>query len=153
MTDDSATDFIEPFEGFSTTPYLDPARVWTIGFGSTRDASGNPVTADTAAVTRDEATGLLRRDLTRAAMEVSSDVHVPLTQNERVALEDFIYNVGAGNFRASTLLRELNAGRYDLAAAQFDLWDHAGGVVLAGLLRRREAERAEFLKPTQGTSA
>lgn len=51
-------------------------------------------------------------------------------------------------FAGSTLLRDINAGRMDLAAAQFDAWDHAGGQVLAGLLRRREAERAEFLKGT-----
>ena len=118
--------------------------MWTIGFGSTRDSSGAPVTADTPPVTEDDARALAKRDLLSAAAEVTRDVQVTLNDQQTAALEDFIYNLGAGNFRSSTLLRKLNAGDYDGAAAEFDKWDRAGGQVLAGLLRRRQAETDLF---------
>jgi GH24 family phage-related lysozyme (muramidase) len=89
----------------------------------------------TSAITEAEACALVKRDLTASNITVSSVCHVPLTADERAALDDFVYNLGAGNFRSSTLLKLLNAGDYAGAASQFDLWDHAGGVVLAGLLR------------------
>jgi lysozyme len=136
----------EEFEGFSAKPYRDPAGVWTIGYGSTHDQLGHPITAHTPAITKVIAEGLMRRDLTKAAIEVSADVHVPMTKEERAALIDFVYNVGIGAFKASTLLRKLNAGDYHGAADEFARWDQAGGHVLAGLIRRRAAERAEFLK-------
>ena len=60
------------------------------------------------------------------------------------ALVDFIFNLGAGNFRSSTMLKLLNAGNYHAAAGEFEKWDRCGGVELAGLLRRRQAEEAEF---------
>jgi lysozyme len=103
----------------------------------------------TSAITEAEACALVKRDLTASNMTVSSVCHVPLTADERAALDDFVYNLGAGNFRSSTLLKLLNAGDYAGAAAQFDLWDHAGGVVLAGLLRRRQAETDLFEKDIQ----
>lgn len=140
----SAANFAAPFEGFSPRPYLDPANVWTIGYGSTRDAAGNPVTASTAPVTEQQALRLMARDMDSAAAEIEADVKVPLTDNQRVALADFIYNLGAGNFRSSTLLKKLNAKDYAGAAAEFNKWNHAGGKVLAGLLHRREAERKLF---------
>ena len=59
-------------------------------------------------------------------------------------LVDFVFNVGEGAFRGSRLLQFLNAGDFASAAAQFELWDHAGGVVNLGLLRRRQAEAALF---------
>jgi lysozyme len=135
---------MESFEGFSATPYRCPAGVWTIGFGSTRDITGSPVCATTSAVGRDSAALLARRDLMAAAKEVAQDVHVALTDNQKAALEDFIYNLGCGNFRASTLLRKLNAGDYAGAAAEFVKWDRAAGKELAGLLRRRQAETKLF---------
>jgi len=139
----------EQFEGWSAVPYQDPAGVWTIGYGSTRDLSGNPVTASTPALTTEQGQQLLIRDMTAAAQAVEQGVHVPLTDGQRAALVDFVYNLGAGNFNSSTLLKDINAGDMAGAAAQFDLWDHAGGKVLAGLLRRREAETALF----KGTAA
>jgi lysozyme len=73
-------------------------------------------------------------------------VHVPLTQNQFDALVSFVFNLGVGNFRTSTLLKKLNAGDNDGAAQEFGRWIHAGGKALPGLVRRREAERALFLK-------
>lgn len=137
-----AESIAEPFEGFSTTPYRCPAGVWTIGFGSTRDADGNPVTASTPPVTKDQARKLMERDMHAALVAVRTSVHTPLTRFEEGALADFVYNVGVGNFRASTLLRKLNAGDHAGALAELPKWNLAGGKVLAGLVRRRAAEKA-----------
>lgn len=143
---DEAAQLATSFEGFSATPYWDPnGRVWTYGFGSTRDLNNNPVTATTQPVTRIQAVGLMRRDMTRAATVVSETVRVPLTEHERAALDDLIYNIGEGNFEGSTLLRKLNAGD-PTVADEFLKWNKSGGHVLAGLVRRRAAERAVFLK-------
>lgn len=141
-----AADFAAPFEGFRPRPYLDPVNVWTIGYGSTRDKDNQPVTAGTPPVTEAEARDLMARDMKACAGEIERDCKVPLTVDQKVALLDFIYNLGAGNFRSSTLLKKLNAGDYAGAAAEFDNWDHAGGVVLAGLLKRRQAETDLFKK-------
>ena len=134
----------ESFEGFSSKPYLCPAKVWTIGNGSTRDANGNPVTATTPDVTPAQADALMQRDLKAAYVELARDVKVPLTDEQGAALLDFIYNLGGGNFRSSTLLRKLNARDYAGVSDEFLRWDHAGATVMAGLTRRREAERKLF---------
>ena len=143
---DAAVELVTQFEGFSATPYQDPVGVWTIGYGSTRDCRMAPVCATTAPVTPTEGALLIKRDLTSACQTVVGDVQVPLNDNQRAALEDFIYNLGVGNFKSSTLLRKLNSGDYAGAAAEFDKWDMAGGKVLAGLLRRRQAETDLFGK-------
>lgn len=153
---DQAAAIGEPFEGFSATPYLCPAGVWTIGFGSTRDATGAPVCATTPAITRSQARQLAERDLRAALCEINRDVpKVRLTPLQEGALLDFVYNVGSGNFRTSTLLRKLNAGDLAGAAAEFAKWNLAGGKILAGLVRRRAAEQALFLAglPTPTASA
>lgn len=150
---DQAERLGEQFEGFSAVPYRCPAGVWTIGFGSTRDSASNPVCATTAPITRDQAKVLAERDLRGALCEVQRDVHVPLTPMEEGALLDFIYNVGCGNFRASTLLRRLNAGDFVGCAAEFARWNMGGGKVLAGLVRRRGVERAMFAGGLPGVTA
>lgn len=141
---EEAVAIAEPFEGFSAAPYRDPAGVWTIGFGSTRDAYGKPVTAHTAPVSRAQAEELLRRDMRAALEAVENGVRVPLNAVQEGALADFVYNVGSGAFRASTLLRKLNAGDYAGAAEEFPKWNRGGGRILAGLVRRRAAEKAAF---------
>ena len=139
---DAAVDLEKPFEGFSAPPYLCPAKVWTIGYGSTRDLSGRAVTSTTAPITEGQASLLAHRDMKTAVQEVVSDVRVALTVNQAAALADFVYNLGGGAFRTSTLLRLINANRFDDAAVEILKWCHASGVVLAGLLRRRQAEAA-----------
>lgn len=138
--------FSEPFEGFSAVPYRCPAGVWTIGLGSTRDSHGYPVLPTTPQVTIAEARTLALRDMAVAFTAVAHDVKVRLDVNQEAALTDFVYNLGAGAFKSSTLLRDINSGNMAAAEAQFDLWDHSGGKVLAGLLRRRNAELALFKK-------
>jgi lysozyme len=132
------------FEGFRNYAYQDPAGIWTQGFGATRDGNGQPITAASPPITLSTGLAWLQRDMASAFATISDEVKVPLTDDERAALADLIYNIGAGNFASSTLLRLLNAGDYAGAAAQFCRWDIAGGQVLAGLLRRRQAEAALF---------
>ena len=139
-----AANLATQFEGFRNFPYRDPVGVWTIGYGSTRDGSGNPITANTPCIAHATALAWLQRDMAAAFDAIARDITVPLTDGEEAALADFIYNLGEGNFASSTLLRLLNARDYAGAAAQFDRWDYAGGQVLAGLLRRRQAETALF---------
>jgi lysozyme len=95
-------------------------------------------------ITQAQADAWLLEDILWAAEVVNRVVTVTLTQGEFDALTDFVFNDGSGNFESSTMLRLLNSGNYAGAAAQFDLWDHAGGQVVAGLLRRRQAETTEF---------
>lgn len=136
-----ALDIIKKFEGFSEKAYPDPAHGWrvpTIGYGTTAGVK----MGDT--ITKARAEELLREDVKRFEEQVLRLVKVPLTQGQHDALVSFVYNLGAGNLSDSTLLRLLNAGDYAGAAAQFDRWNKAGGKVLAGLVRRRAAERALF---------
>jgi lysozyme len=94
--------------------------------------------------TQEQAEQWLQEDIQSAADAVNRLVTVELTQQEFDALVDFTFNLGAGNLQSSTLLRLLNSGDYTGAAGEFDKWDRAGGQVLAGLLRRRQAEADMF---------
>lgn len=131
---------IKEFEGLRLQAYQCSANVWTIGYGHTADVGENDV------ITEEEALHFLHQDLAESERAVNQYVHVPLTQNQFDALVSFVFNLGAGNFRNSTLLKKLNAGDDDGAAQEFGRWIHVGGKALPGLVRRREAERALFLK-------
>ena len=85
------------------------------------------------------------QDTKKAAATVNAKVTSDITQEEFDALVDFVFNVGAGNFAASTLLKKVNAGDIHGAAAEFEKWDMAAGKHMAGLLKRRHAEAEEFL--------
>ena len=141
-----AVSFIRQKEGFSSTVYLDSAGLPTIGYGhllSAREADSYPAGISTA-----DAERLLMTDIAPARGAVDSGVKVPLTQNQYTALISFVYNVGTGAFRGSTLLRKLNAGDYAGAALEFQRWNKAtvGGqkVVIAGLTNRRASEAILF---------
>ena len=139
---DKAVDLVAEFEGFSPVPYQDIGGCWTIGYGSTRDIDGRPVTAHTPQISIATAMMLARRDLEKAAIEVDANVRIALTDDQVAALEDFIYNVGSKAFRSSAMLRKLNAGDIDGACAELQRWCHVSGNVIEGLLRRRQAEAA-----------
>lgn len=136
---------IKSFEGFKTKAYLCPAGVWTIGWGSTRIFGGKVQPNQIISVA--DAQQQFEIDLWQFEGVVGREVKVPLTENQRAALVSLCYNIGPANFTSSTLLRKLNAGDYAGAAEQFDRWNKAGGKALAGLTRRREAEKRLFLKP------
>lgn len=127
-------------ERFIPRPYLCPALVWTIGYGSTRDAVGKPVTAATPAIDEPTARVWMRRDVDDSAAAVLRLITVPLTQGQFDALVDFTYNLGGGNLQASTLRRLINRGAYNEAPAQLRRWVNGGGRVLPGLVWRREEE-------------
>jgi lysozyme len=91
-------------------------------------------------VTEDEATNLLKADVTTAEQAVSRLVTVPLTPGQYDALVDFTYNLGAGSLKGSTLLRLLNASKYEDARTQLLKWVNAGGKSQPGLVTRRHAE-------------
>lgn len=133
------------FEGCDLEAYPDPgtrADPWTVGFGHTgRDVKKG------MKITQAQADAWLHADLAKAAACVNANVRVPITQNQFDALTDFCFNVGAGNFVASSLLRLLNAGNYAATATQFDRWNLAAGRILPGLVKRRIAERQLFMKP------
>ncbi len=129
----------ERFEGCKLTAYPDVRGIWTIGYGHT-----GPDVVEGLTCTQEQADEWLREDTQTAVDAVNKYVSVQLTQEEFDALVDFVYNVGVNAFASSTLLRLLNTEQYSRAADQFDRWDYAGASVCAGLLRRREAETAEF---------
>lgn len=137
-TSNKGIELIKHFEGFKREPYLCPAGVWTIGYGTTQG-----ITAKTKPITAQDATKLLQRDLEHFEKAVLRRVKVPLNQNQFDALVSFVYNLGESALLRSTLLRKLNAGEYQLEA-EFLRWVRANGKILAGLARRRQAESDLF---------
>ena len=144
---DAGIELIKSFEGFRANAYPDPKSggdPWTVGYGSTKSPSGRPVKKGDY-VTPAQAEMYLREDVKKFANSVDALVTVPLKQCQYDALVSFVYNLGATNFRKSTLLKKLNAKDYKGAADEFLRWVSPGSSVEAGLRRRRTAERAMFL--------
>ncbi len=130
---------IKGFEGLRLNAYRDAVGVLTIGYGHTKNVE------EGQQITEEEAEALLKSDLEIFEDSVLDAVNVPITQHQFDALVSFTYNLGARNFRNSTLLKKLNAEDYEGAANEFLRWNRAGGRVLNGLTRRRAAERDLFL--------
>lgn len=144
-------ELIRQFEGFRNVAYQDSVAIWTIGYGiwtigyGTTRVNGQPVQPGMTC-TRAQADEWMLADLTeKMAPVIKRNVRAPITQSMFDAMCSFAYNVGPGAFANSTLLKDLNAGRYEDAAAGFLQWNKAGGQVLAGLTRRRNAEKNLFL--------
>ncbi|MBW4521674.1 MAG: lysozyme [Scytolyngbya sp. HA4215-MV1] len=138
---EAGRNLLKEFEGLRLDAYLCPAGVWTIGYGSTFGVHpGDHITPG-------EAESRLIKDLDQFEKGVAKLVKVPLTSNQFSALVSFAYNLGLGALEESTLLRVLNKGDYQAAANELLRWDKANGVPLAGLTRRRKAEKELFLKP------
>ncbi|OEH06556.1 muraminidase [Enterobacter kobei] len=144
QTSDKGIALIKEFEGCKLTAYQDSVGVWTIGYGWTKPVDGKPIRAGMT-IKQETAERLLKTGLVSYENDVSRLVKVDLTQGQFDALVSFTYNLGARSLSTSTLLRKLNAGDYAGAADEFLRWNKAGGKVLNGLTRRREAERALFL--------
>jgi lysozyme len=135
---------IKAFEGWSSKPYKCPAGVPTIGYGSTHGMYGEKITMSHLHIDKEEGEVLLLKELEGVYRAIQAYVKVPLTNNQYSALCSFIYNVGSGNFRASTLLRLLNYGDYEGAAMEFPKWRMAAGKILKGLIKRRKFEQELF---------
>ena len=130
---------LKQWEGLRLTAYKDSVGVLTIGYGHT-GADVKPGMT----ITNARADELLRGDLRTAERAVDSSVTVPLSDNQFGALVSFVFNVGSGAFKGSTLLKKLNAGDYDAVPAELARWNKGtvGGkkVVIPGLVNRRAAE-------------
>ncbi|HFR3118965.1 TPA: lysozyme [Enterobacter roggenkampii] len=144
QTSEKGIALIKQFEGCKLTAYQDSVGVWTIGYGWTQPVDGKPIRAGMT-IKQETAERLLKTGLVSYESDVSRLVKVGMTQGQFDALVSFTYNLGPRSLSTSTLLRKLNAGDYAGAADEFLRWNKAGGKVLNGLTRRREAERALFL--------
>jgi len=123
-------------EGLRLRTHKDVAGFLTIGFGR-RLLLGESFPYR---ISEEKADSLLRQDVKVAEKSIAALVKVPLTQGQFDALADFVFNLGQSRLASSTLLQDLNAGRYNAAAGQLLCWDHAGHVEVEALKKRREAE-------------
>jgi len=129
---------IKTFEGFREVPYEDVGGVLTVGYGHTGKKACKRIS-------KEEAEKLLIEDVRDAEACINKFVTASLLQHEFDALVSLIYNIGAGAFKKSTLLKKLNTNaKYD-AANEFLRWDIADGKKLTALNKRRRSERRMFL--------
>ena len=132
-TNDAGLQLIESFEGLRLNAYQDSVGVWTIGYGHTKDVEKGQT------ITEPEAVAFLREDIADAEAAVNGE-NLTLNDNQFAALVSFTFNLGAGN------LRKLIGRGMEAVPDRILLFNHAGGKVLAGLTRRRQAERALYLE-------
>jgi lysozyme len=142
----SAAALIAKFEGLELKAYQDSAGIWTIGYGNTRNPyTGLPIKKGDK-ITKKEALDWLRITVAAAEGEVKRLVKVPINNNQQLALASLLFNIGAGAFARSTLLRLLNSGADKATvAAQFLRWNKVKGKEVLGLTRRRKEESKLFL--------
>ena len=138
---------IKEFEGFRGTAYKDAVGVLTIGYGTTAMAGVGITPKAGMTITEAQASDYLLKGVEKFAAQIEAGIKVPVNENQFGAMVSLAYNIGPGAFLKSTLLKKLNAGDTPGASAQFLVWNKAGGKVLRGLTRRREAERALFDTP------
>lgn len=128
-----------PEGGVALEAYLCSSRVWTIGWGHTKD-----VRFDQHA-TEAQCEQWLLEDIADAEAAVAKGIHAPLLQREFDALVSFVFNVGSSNFFSSTLRKKVNGMDYASAANEFPRWNKSKGVVMNGLIARRADEKHMFL--------
>ena len=142
---------IQEFESFEANPYLDSARVWTIGYGSTYYPNGKKVTKFDKPINRLYAETIQRHVIATDFEPVINDLLKKeiasgfITQNMFDAIISLTYNIGVNGFKRSSVLRLLKQGDKENAGNAFLLWKMAGGKVLKGLVNRRKKERELFL--------
>ena len=142
----SGIGLIKTFEGCLLNAYLCPAKVWTIGYGSTQYLDGKPVKQGDK-ITQQQAEELLIDTVNIFAEGVSKLIKVELNDNQFSALVSFAFNVGIGNLSKSTLLKKVNSNPNNhMIRTEFGKWNKAGGKVLNGLTRRRNAESELYFK-------
>lgn len=158
-----AINLIKQYEGLRLTAYQDSVGIWTIGYGTT--TINGVAVYEGQTITQAQADEyLLEHMQSNVSPIINTKVKAPITQSMYDALCCFTYNLGSGNLSKSTLLKELNTTKYLDTATSFLDYNKAGGVVLAGLTKRRSAEKDLFLKdgipsisgdltPVQGANA
>ena len=140
-------ELIKSFEGFYSKPYLDPIGIPTIGYGATYYPNKKKVTMKDKPLTEKEASDLLKEMMVTYENDVKRLVKRELNQNQFDALVSFTYNLGSANLGKSTLLKKINANPCDKTIKdEFLKWNKAGGKVISGLTRRRNAEAELYFK-------
>ena len=129
---------IKKFEGCKLEAYLDAVDVPTIAYGRTKDVKIGDI------CTQQQAEDWLEEELVEYEGYVNEAVKVELTQPQFDSLVSWTYNLGPSNLNRSSMLRVLNTSDYDNVPEQIMRWNKAGGRVLPGLVRRREAEAEMF---------
>ena len=137
-TSEEGIALLKKFEGCELRAYQDSVGVWTIGYGHTKNVK------EGMEITKEEAEVMLKEELPEYEDYVDKLVEIPLSQNEFDALVCWVYNLGPTNLKSSTLLKVLNKGDKDGVPSQIRRWNKAGGEVLNGLVRRRNAEALLF---------
>ena len=141
MISNKGLELIKKYEGFRSEPYLCPASVPTIGFGSTYYPDGKKVTMQDDPITKEYAEFMLCKMLKNYEDGVNRYVQTEINQNQFDALVSFAYNLGLGALKSSTLLKKVNNNPCDETIPnEFKKWVKAGGKVLNGLVKRREEE-------------
>ncbi|WP_343262919.1 lysozyme [Klebsiella pneumoniae] len=123
-------------EGVRYSPYQDVVGVWTVCYGH----AGKDIMLGKT-YTEAECRALLNKDLNTVDWQINPYIKKPIPETMRGALYSFAYNVGAGNFQTSTLLRKINQGDQKGACDQLRRWTYAKGKQWKGLITRREIER------------
>ena len=137
-----ALPLIKEFEGCKLKAYRDQRGIWTCGWGAT----GPEITARTT-WTQEQADARLVKDVNIRVEQLKDMLDdAPTTNNQGAALLDLGYNIGMGALRSSTAMRKHKAGDHKGAADAILMWNKVNGVANKGLTRRREAERALYLK-------
>tara|TARA_R110000824_G_scaffold235400_1_gene424186 strand:- start:204 stop:704 length:501 start_codon:yes stop_codon:yes gene_type:complete len=129
---------IKKFEGCKLEAYQDAVGIWTIAYGRIKEVKEGHT------CTQEQAEEWLDEELHEYQSYVEDMAEVSLLQNQFDALVSWVYNLGPSNLKSSTLLKVLNSGEYKNVPEQIKRWNKAGGNVLEGLTRRREAEAFLF---------
>ena len=137
-TSEEGIALIKKFEGCELTAYQCSANVWTLGYGHTKGVREG----DECDVERAE--GMLINDLQEFERWVNELVKVELSQHQFDALVAWTFNLGPTNLAESTMLKRLNVKDYEIVPTEMRRWNRAGGQVVDGLVRRREAEALLF---------
>ena len=135
---ENGLELIKKFEGCETTAYQDSVGVWTIGFGHTKGVEEG----QTCSI--EDAESMLADEMDEYEGYINNMVKVELQQHEFDALVAWVYNLGPTNLGESTMLKVLNGGQFDRGPDEMNRWPRAGGEILEGLVRRRQAESLMF---------
>lgn len=143
-------DLIRNFEGFKAFPYQDARGIWTIGYGTTYYPNGFKVSHTDMSVNEEQAMTCLRYHIDRRVIpaikkHLGNDENIALSQHQIDALCSFVYNIGASAFEGSTLLKDIRSGAAaEVITTDFMMWVKSGGMLLKGLIKRRQAEADYF---------
>ena len=137
---------IKKFEGCRLKAYKCPSNVWTIGYGNTFYEDGMKV-KEGDVITQQRAEELAKFIIDQFAVTIEPFIQKPLTENQFSACVSLAYNIGTSGFKRSSVFKKLNINPSDPTIADsFKLWNKGGGKVLAGLVKRREAEIQLYFK-------